>query len=25
VGRLVGYTPSYQPVPSLPNEPAIAV
>lgn len=25
VGRLVGYTPSYQPVPSLPNEPAVAV
>ena len=25
VGRLVGYTPSYQPVPALPNEPAVAV
>ena len=25
VGRLVGYTPSYQPAPALPNEPAVAV
>jgi hypothetical protein len=25
VGRLVGYAPSYQPAPALPNEPAVAV